>query len=165
MLALAVGRFLQLAMDTDSANRPFAVWGLPGATPTSAKIPLKTFAGAVPAWEMITGQQVLQLGKMDMLIWNGEHIWSESQFGLLLMDRFRTLWDPAMRCSTISHHPAQHLHVFLEALPWQRRFWLRLVSFHAALPLATCSHLCGRNTSSTTMEHVWTGSTLCGILL
>jgi hypothetical protein len=98
MLALAVGRFRQLAKDIDSASRPFAVWAVAGATPPAATVPLRTLIQAIPAWEAITGQRLLQLGKLDMLIWNGEGIWSMSQFGLLLMDRFRTLWDPGMRC-------------------------------------------------------------------
>ena len=54
-------------------------------------------AAAVPAWEQLTGAELVDLAKMDMLVWNGDSPWSSSQLGLLWMDRFRTIWNPDTR--------------------------------------------------------------------
>ena len=101
MLGLAVGQFARVANQSDSAARPSTVWALPTAQSADATFPARVLSAAVPAWEDFTQQPLQELGKVDMLIWNGEYQWSTSHFGLLQMDPFRTLWNADIRCGAV----------------------------------------------------------------
>ena len=103
MLALSVGRFRKVAEGSDPSARPTAVWALPSAQPSDAEVPGQILTASIPAWEAFTGAELQELGKLDMLIWNGMFPWSTSQFGLLRMDPFRPLWNKDVRCGARSH--------------------------------------------------------------
>lgn len=97
MLSLAAGRLRRLTHRRDASGRDVSVWALPGGAPHDAELSARALEAAVPAWEAFTGQQLYELGKLDMLAWSGTSPWSSSSIGLLWMDRFRTLWNPATR--------------------------------------------------------------------
>ena len=116
MLAIAVGAFDRLATGFDAHHRRVSVWALPGATPEDAEVPWQILSNATAAWANFTGQPLPSLGKLDMLVTNGDSPWSSSQHGLLLMDRFRTLWHGGLstasdlvRCAHVICHETGHL--------------------------------------------------------
>jgi hypothetical protein len=99
MLSLAAGRFRRLQTRIDARGRDVSIWALPTASQDDAGLSVRVLQAAVPAWEAFTGQQLVELGKFDMLAWNGQSPWSISSMSLLWMDRFRTLWNPRIRCA------------------------------------------------------------------
>eukprot|EP00892_Ulva_mutabilis_P010103 jgi/Ulvmu1/7465/UM037_0008.1 len=92
MLGVTVGMLTRLATGRDATGRRVSVWALPGAMPEDTLVPWQLLSNATAAWADFTGQPLPSLGKLDMVVWNGEAPWSTAQHGLLLMDRFRTLW-------------------------------------------------------------------------
>jgi aminopeptidase N len=93
MISIAVGRFQKLGSDSDFSGRSMSVWSLPGAVPEDAETSVMILREAFRAWANFTGQELPEVGKVDMLVWNGDFQWSMSNLGFLLMDRFRTLWN------------------------------------------------------------------------
>lgn len=115
MLAVAVGRFDNLASGLDSEGRRVGVWALPGGLEADAQLTMHVLNASISAWSDFTGHAIPELGKLDMVVWNGASPWSSSQFGLLYMDRFRTLWNPEfstasdlIRAAHITCHEAGH---------------------------------------------------------
>jgi aminopeptidase N len=96
MLALAVGDFNLLASGVDEAGRSVGVWALPGASADDAQLSLHVLKQATAAWARFSGASLVQLGKVDMLVSNTAYAFSSSQMGLLFMDKYRTLWNPAV---------------------------------------------------------------------
>ena len=116
MLAVAVGMFTRLATGRDGAGRRVSVWALPGGTAEDAAVPWAILSNATTAWADFTGQPLPGLGKVDMVVWNGASPWSTAQHGLLVMDRFRTLWRAGastatdlVRCAHVICHEIGHL--------------------------------------------------------
>jgi aminopeptidase N len=93
MLAVGVARFENLASGFDADARRVGVWALQGGAPEDAQLTLHVLNGSISAWSEFTNRTVPELGKLDMVIWNGASPWSSSQIGFLFMDRFRTLWN------------------------------------------------------------------------
>lgn len=115
MLAVAAGRFENLASGFDSDGRRVAVWALPGGFPEDAQLTLHVLNASISAWSEFTGHSIPELGKLEMVVWNGGSPWSASQVGFLFMDRFRTLWNPnfssasdLIRAAHITCHEAGH---------------------------------------------------------
>ena len=115
MLAVAVGRFESLASGLDAQGRRVAVWAPPGGNPQDAELTLHVLNASVSAWSEFTGYSLPELEKLEMVVWNGGSPWSSSQFGLLFMDRFRTLWNAdfstasdLVRAVHITCHEAGH---------------------------------------------------------
>lgn len=115
MLAVAVARFESLASGFDADGRRLGVWAPPGGAPEDAQLTLHVLNASVSAWTEFTGHPIPELGKLDMVVWNGASPWSSSQFGFLFMDRFRTLWNAEystasdmIRAAHITCHEAGH---------------------------------------------------------
>lgn len=116
MLAIAIGAFQRLATGFDAEHRRISLWAPPGAAPADARVPWQILSNATAAWANFTGQPLPALGKLDMLVSGGPSPWSSSQHGLLLMDRFGTLWNSEqssatdlVRCAHVICHETGHL--------------------------------------------------------
>lgn len=138
MIALAVGDFRRFASGQDASGRTVSVWAPSGATQQVTLVPWELLSNATGAWEDMTGQSLPMLDKLDMLVLPGGTPWSTAAHGLLLMDRFRTLWtsressaSDLVRAAHIICHETGHLWfggllqildtegiAFIQVVPW-----------------------------------------------